>query len=201
MAERCVNGHDTPRGQACMYCGGPLLPPVAAPPLAYGVGGPPRQEAPRPPEEFSVLGAVALAFSLLFPIGSIIGVVLALIALSRIRARRQNGRGVAVAGLIIGSLGVVLMLVAGAVVLVTDATSKSDTMTACTAESAVIVTASNAWNASGEHETLWPTSIEELVDAGYLQKQGEFYAIEGDGNSPPTYRTLDGQCEGVPVPN
>ncbi|MGQ0745092.1 MAG: DUF4190 domain-containing protein [Acidimicrobiales bacterium] len=86
--------------------------------------GPPGQWAAPPPAASASTNGLAIAafvcalcFFWVLGIGSLLGVVLGFVALSQIRKRGQRGRGLAVAGIILGFLGLaigILLLAAGA---------------------------------------------------------------------------------------
>ena len=197
-----------------MYCGAPLVPPVIAPPPLgmYQAQQPQQpQRAPRPPGPLSALALASFVISLFFPFGSIVAVVLALIALGRVRTLHQSGRGFAVAGLIIGSLGVLAMVAAALLVFVIGGTTdrsdssrgrigSTDSGDVCQVESRTIATAAAAWHAQGSYATTWPTSVDDLVEVGILRRESERYLLEGDGATPPVIVNRPGQCQGEPVP-
>jgi uncharacterized membrane protein len=47
----------------------------------------------------------------LFWLGSVVGLVLGLVALKQIRARNQGGRGIAIAGIVLSALWLLILIV------------------------------------------------------------------------------------------
>lgn len=97
-------GHGPPPGyEPAPYFGG--YPPPAYP----GGYGPP---GARPGTNgFAVASLVSSLTGLLCCIGSIAGIVLGIVALSQVKQTRQGGHGMAVAGIVIGGIGVLIGLV------------------------------------------------------------------------------------------
>jgi len=189
MAARCVNGHDTPRGRECMYCGGPLEAPAPPPPMAPAYAYAPALRR-REPEGFSALGVVSLLLALFFPLGSIPAIVTGSIALSRIRVRHQGGRGVALAGVILGWIGVGLAVLAALIVFATggivdkddpDGGGSGRSATSCQTEARTVKTAVEAYYAMNGQ---YPASTRALVDANMLREVPDAYELvpaEGQG--------------------
>jgi Domain of unknown function (DUF4190) len=97
--------------------GGPSYPPA---PAEYGQphpGGYPQPGYPggyAPQSETNALAIASLIASLvglLFPISSIVGIVLGAVAISQIKHTRQPGYGLAVAGIVVGIATVVIYVV------------------------------------------------------------------------------------------
>ncbi|MHB1536124.1 MAG: DUF4190 domain-containing protein [Acidimicrobiales bacterium] len=132
--QRCANGHPAPPDAvACPSCGAPLAPaypgwgsppPSPGPPPWYqpgpspapwtqpGAGGYWSTGYP-PPQTTNGLAIASLVLGILWLwwIGSILAVIFGHIALGQIRARNQSGRGLAIAGLILGWVGVASVVV------------------------------------------------------------------------------------------
>lgn len=84
--------------------------PSGYPPPAYGYGGYPQQKT----NTLAVVSMIAsiVGFIWILPvIGSIAGVVMGHISLSQIKRTNEKGRGMALAGLIVGYAGLVLAIV------------------------------------------------------------------------------------------
>lgn len=84
--------------------------PAGYPPPAYGYGGYPQQKT----NTLAVVSMIAsiVGFIWILPvIGSIAGVVMGHISLSQIKRTNEKGRGMALAGLIVGYAGLVLAIV------------------------------------------------------------------------------------------
>lgn len=87
----------------------PGYPPTYAPPPEYGApypggyGVPPTGNNP-----LAVFSLVASVIGLLCGVGSIIGIVLGVIALGQIKRSGQQGRGLAVAGIAVGAASLVI---------------------------------------------------------------------------------------------
>lgn len=89
--------------------------PSGYPPPAYGYGGYPQQKT----NTLAVVSMIAsiVGFIWILPvIGSIAGVVMGHISLSQIKRTNEKGRGMALAGLIVGYAGLVLAI-AGIIVV------------------------------------------------------------------------------------
>lgn len=99
--------------------GGPQFNPSSFP--AYGngpqyAGGPGYPGAPAKTDGMAIGALVASVIGLCTCIGAIVGIVLGFISLSRIKASGAGGRGMAIAGVVLGFAGIVLWIV-GIVVL------------------------------------------------------------------------------------
>ncbi|MCU1370190.1 MAG: hypothetical protein JWO77_1384 [Ilumatobacteraceae bacterium] len=197
MPARCVNGHDTPGGAACMYCGAPLVPAAPIPRSAYAP--PPQPIVPRPGSGgLSALAVASLVLSLFFPFGAVPAVIVGFIALPRIRRRNQDGRGLAIAGIVIGGVVIALGLVAAVVVFAVGGTvEEPDSTENCRTEARTIRTASEALYAS---EGRYPLTMDELVDANLLRRPSERYDLRPNDHALPDLVPIDGQCSGVTVP-
>ncbi|GAA1060354.1 DUF4190 domain-containing protein [Agromyces bracchium] len=84
-------------------------PPPPAPPAqpAPSYGAPPSYSAP-PAQKTNVLAIVSLVSSFFI---SLVGIITGHIALSQIKKTGEQGRGLAIAGLIIGYVGLVLGII------------------------------------------------------------------------------------------
>lgn len=67
-------------------------------------------EAPLPPRSAAAIASLVLALLWICGIGSLAAIVLGIIGIRATRAGRQRGRGVAVAGLVVGALGLLLAI-------------------------------------------------------------------------------------------
>ncbi|MGN6692822.1 MAG: DUF4190 domain-containing protein [Aquihabitans sp.] len=210
MAARCVNGHDTPRGRECMYCGAPLevAPPVTPPPMAYaapppgsGAAWPPQPSAP---PELSALAVVSLVLGLVCGIGSIPAIVIGGIALHRIRRRNQSGRGLAIAGIVLGIIPLVASLVAAIVIFTSNGIVEKDGGTGggrgtsgCEAEYRTLRTATEAYYAMN---TRYPQSLDDLYGT-FLKEESRgklrFRMVPPGGAAAPTFESHPGACPGV----
>lgn len=144
----CLNGHDVPKGaRYCPACGSPATPPTGAadpaPPAPVWAPPGPRWGGPGygPPPGYPVAGAygwprpgyptagtnglavaslvLAIAgFLGLFVVGSVAAVICGHIAINQTARRPQRGRGLAVAGLVLGYLGLVFAVFIAALVAV-----------------------------------------------------------------------------------
>lgn len=142
----CANGHLAPPGGSfCTRCGAALVsgdlaespvtgPPNAGSPVGFPPqpptysqgpypGVPPAQPAyPYMPVESRAMNGMAIASMVLgilwvYWIGSILALVFGYVALNQIKTRNENGRGMAVAGVVLGWVGagtLVLVLIAAA---------------------------------------------------------------------------------------
>jgi hypothetical protein len=96
----------------------PLYPPPGAyyPPPQYpgGWGWGPAQPIPQPGPNGLAIASLVTAFAGFFCcIGSIVAIVLGTIALDQIKRKRQDGFGLAVAGIVLGVAGLIIALVIG----------------------------------------------------------------------------------------
>ncbi|GAA2377472.1 hypothetical protein Cme02nite_20600 [Catellatospora methionotrophica] len=104
-------------------------PPQQTPPGGYGV---PYQQGPPPPSGTNGFAIASLIFGVLG--GILFGFIFGFVALSQIKKRNQNGRGMAIAGIVLSSLwtlaicaGVAIAVIAGANADTTDTTGGDDT--------------------------------------------------------------------------
>lgn len=92
--------------------GAPPPPPYGAasgyPPAGYGApyGAPATETNP-----LAIGSLVASAIGVLCGIGSIIGIVLGIVALNQIKQSRQGGQGLAIAGIAVGAVSLVLSMI------------------------------------------------------------------------------------------
>ncbi|MGI9162725.1 MAG: DUF4190 domain-containing protein [Mycobacterium sp.] len=101
-----AQGYPPPAGYVPTYA----PPPEYGPPYPGGYGTP-----TAPPDRTNSLAAfslVASAVGLLCGIGSIIGIVLGVIALNQIKRTGQQGRGLAVTGIVVGVVSMAISIVA-----------------------------------------------------------------------------------------
>jgi len=92
----------------------PPAPGNYAPPPEYGAPYPTGYGYPTQPtgtNSLAIFSLVASVVGLLCGIGSIIGIVLGTIAISQIKKTRQNGYGLAVAGIVVGVASLVISIV------------------------------------------------------------------------------------------
>lgn len=95
----------SPDGQAPAYGA-----PVYGAPAGQQYGGPAAGS-----EKFNVLAIVSLVASLLF--FQLVGVITGHIALSQIKKTGEKGRGLAIAGLVIGYVGILLGIIVAAILI------------------------------------------------------------------------------------
>ncbi len=106
----CLNGHPVePSVRFCPQCGAL----VASPPL--GSGPAPWSEPVSPKTNGLAVASMVLGILWIFWLGSILAVVFGHISLRQIRGRHQPGRVIAIAGLVLGWLGVAGLVAAVAV--------------------------------------------------------------------------------------
>lgn len=108
---------------------GPMLP-GPAPMLSY-------ERTPMPGANGLAIAALCCGLVGLFPIAAVVAVVLGIVALSQLQRRIQRGRGMAIAGIVLGSLWVVGWI-AFVVAAVNDAPER-DTSGAVTQQSELFV--------------------------------------------------------------
>ncbi|GAA6525626.1 DUF4190 domain-containing protein [Intrasporangium sp. DVR] len=100
--------------------GAPLLPP---PPSGDTPWPAPHRHAPTPWSDRAngfAIAALLCGLAGLVPVAPLLAIVFGVIALRQLRRAPQRGRGMAVAGVVLGSVGVVFWAVVGAAVLVAD---------------------------------------------------------------------------------
>lgn len=95
-------GFPPPSGYPAPPSGYPAPPPVGYPPVGYGYVAPPSATT-----NSMAIGALVsgLLGWVICGIGSVVGVVLGIIALRQIKQTGQGGRGLAMAGIIVGGIG------------------------------------------------------------------------------------------------
>jgi len=90
--------------------------PTYAPPPEYGSPYPGGYGAPMAPaggtNSLAVFSLVASVVGLLCGIGSIIGIVLGTVSLNQIKRTGQQGRGLAIAGIVVGAASLVISIIA-----------------------------------------------------------------------------------------
>jgi hypothetical protein len=113
------------------------VPPTPPPPAQPGYGGPaqpgygapgqgdynPQAYATAPAAKTNVLAIVSLIASIagiviFWFIGSVVGIICGHISLNQIKKTGEEGRGLAVAGLIVGYVGIALSLIAGVIIAI-----------------------------------------------------------------------------------
>ncbi|MBV9098909.1 MAG: DUF4190 domain-containing protein, partial [Frankiaceae bacterium] len=97
-------GYPPPYGQPPPY-GAP--PPYGYPP--YGQGGWGGYPAP-PPTNGLAVASMVLGIVWIYWIGSILALIFGYVARSQIRHRGQNGDGMAIAGIVLGWVGIVTLV-------------------------------------------------------------------------------------------
>jgi len=113
-------------------------PPTYAPHVPQGWGPGQGQYAPgmppygyNPPTTTSGFAIASLVCSIvlswLFGIGSLLGVVFGILGLKQCREHNERGRGMAIAGIVIGGIGLAIWVAAFISVAVDDSSSNSDT--------------------------------------------------------------------------
>uniref|UniRef100_UPI0013C4E060 DUF4190 domain-containing protein n=1 Tax=Mycobacterium kyogaense TaxID=2212479 RepID=UPI0013C4E060 len=75
----------------------------------YGYGPP----APQGTNTMAIASLVASILGVCCGIGSIVGIVLGIVAINQIKQTRQNGHGLAVAGIAVGAVTLVISLIWG----------------------------------------------------------------------------------------
>ena len=58
------------------------------------------------------IASLVLGILWLFWLGSLVGLILGVVALKQIKSRNQRGRGIAIAGVVLGSLALVVLVIA-----------------------------------------------------------------------------------------
>jgi hypothetical protein len=88
-------------------------PPGGYPLPAPGYGPAPQASGFVPVNSTNGLAIASLVLGILwlFWLGSLVGLILGLVALKQIKSRNQGGRGIAIAGVVLGILGLVLFVV------------------------------------------------------------------------------------------
>ena len=147
----CTNGHALPPATStCPRCGAAVSdessrqpwsspqrwrPPTGTPGPWYNLGaGPYPPPPPAPPRATNTLAVAAMVLGVLWIwwVGSILALVFGYIALRQIRASNQSGRGMAIAGIVLGWVGAAVGIVAliGACVTAGDHRSVSSAQSA-----------------------------------------------------------------------
>jgi hypothetical protein len=104
------NGHGNGNGHGHgTATSGSVVSPPAQPPVSEGPG-------PRPPLSGMAVASLVLAVAWLFWLGSLLAVVFGHVALGQIRRTRRRGRGLALAGTIIGWLSLAVFVAAAVAV-------------------------------------------------------------------------------------
>ncbi|MCG7597019.1 DUF4190 domain-containing protein [Mycobacterium sp. PSTR-4-N] len=89
--------------------GGYPPPPMGYPGADYGYGPP----APQGTNTMAIASLVASILGVCCGIGSIVGIVLGILAINQIKETRQAGHGLAVAGIAVGAVTLVINVVVG----------------------------------------------------------------------------------------
>jgi hypothetical protein len=101
------------------YGGAPYQPPPPPPPMQYGVPAAGYQPYPYGggyyaapgTNGFAIASLVSSIVGLCCLLGGIVGVVLGIVALNQIKQTHQDGHGLAVAGIVIGGIGIAVTVV------------------------------------------------------------------------------------------
>jgi hypothetical protein len=118
----CVNGHPLLAGSGfCGTCGGPLAQSLGAPaqrsvPYSPAAQYQPNygyqyQVGPGPANNGMAIASMVLGIVWIYWIGSVLAVVFGFIALNQIGKRNESGRGMAIAGLVLGFVGIAILLI------------------------------------------------------------------------------------------
>jgi hypothetical protein len=163
----------------------PTPPPPGYPGPGYAAPGP---HAPYPyayaPGRTSGLAIASLVLGIVwvFWIGSILAVIFGHVALSQVKRSlgAVRGRGLAIAGLVLGYLGVAMLalFIVAAVALDLDAPTAAE----CTIESSTLRIAETAYFAQYGHFT----DERGLVVAGFLGQESDLYDVVLVGGGPST---------------
>jgi hypothetical protein len=147
----CADGHaGGPGAVFCARCGvalntsaAPGTAPAAPPPgypmpyAGYGVSPPygpggyapayqyPYALAPSPPTNGMAIASMVLGILWLYWIGSILALVFGYVALSQIKQRGEGGRGMAIAGVVLGWIGIGIGIIAIIVAVIVAATANA----------------------------------------------------------------------------
>lgn len=106
-------------------------PPPSYPPPPGGYGYPPPQ--PVGTSGLAIASLVCSLFGWLCIIGGILGIILGVLALGQIRQSGQGGRGLAIAGIVIGGIVTALVIFAGILGAVFGGTSHTHSSLPATA--------------------------------------------------------------------
>jgi hypothetical protein len=90
------------------------LPPQGYPPPGYGYPPPPSAST----NNMAIASLVSALLGWICGVGPILGVVFGIIALNQIKQNGQGGRGLALAGIIIGALGIAFMVMYAILVMI-----------------------------------------------------------------------------------
>lgn len=222
----CPNGHpNPPTAQVCVQCAALIAPtaPGSGPPSPYGQPpgygqppyGPPRYGGAPPVARLNGLAVASLVLSLVWMcgLGSLLAVIFGVIALRQIRERNDTGRGMAIAGTVVGSLGLLMLIGFGVLVAVSEPSTSTysssgfgsaDELERCTTDTKTLKTAMVAWNAqylaggNPNYDTPWPPSERALTAEGtkMLQQESTLHDLVGEGSSAPTIVKAPGRCAG-----
>jgi len=113
-------------------------------------------------------------------VGSILAVIFGHISLSTMKRSmgRLAGRGMAIAGLVLGYVGVASLVLV--IVLAATGVIESTTPAECRADRSVLALAEDAYYARHEHYTNQAT----LVSAGYIKNESDLHSVELLGGGP-----------------
>jgi hypothetical protein len=131
----------------------------------------------------SLVLAIAGAF-LLFGIGALLAVFLGHIALGQVKRSggTQGGRGLAVAGLVIGYIELLVIAVVIAIIAIGAAGSSAEyQVEACEVDLRTLQTAVAAYNAE---LGAYPSVEADLVNDEFLEYESDYYDYEFDGSAP-----------------
>jgi len=172
----CTNGHVCANDvQFCPTCGINTFHPSSE---AISVG-----VAPGVPTSTNGLAIASLVLGILWVwwIGSVLALIFGLIARKQIKQRPQGGAGMAIAGIVLGAVGVVSLVavIVGVSVFSFGGLSRVQAIAACEADGFVINTAIAAYDAQGigvpsearlvpDYVARWPSNpshYQFLIDA------------------------------------
>lgn len=157
-------------------------PPQAAPQPAYPP--PPPQPAPyqqpyqapaTPKVDGLAIASMVLGILWLYWVGSLLAIIFGAIAIKRINRSNgwRTGKGMAIAGLVLGIVGAAFLALF-MLVLVAAGTTSQNNSDACSIERRTLETAVEAYYATNGTD---PQSAADLVDARLLTEPGTNYTV------------------------
>jgi len=126
-------GWGAPPGQA-VYVPTPAGSPAAPPPYGPMGAAPPGMvyvpvyAAPTPGTNGMAIASMILGILWVYWVGSVLAVIFGFVALNQIKKRNESGRGMAIAGLVLGFIGVGLLLVVLILVAVASTNTPSGSL-------------------------------------------------------------------------
>jgi Domain of unknown function (DUF4190) len=159
----------------------PTPPPYAPgpPPGFYG------QPIPRRRTNGLAVASLVLGILWIYGVGAILALVFGYVSKRQIDQSNgtQSGRGLAIAGIVLGWIGVAGAVLAIAALSITFSSTKSivptqprDDAAACLAERAAVESATEAFRAS---TGAYPRSTDDLVGNTFLRSRPEHYSVSG----------------------